>query len=109
MPHNYFLADVHQLHPLERDLGAGMLALRMLYSSLCNSRRSYSTFLNSMNPCLLKSIRPLDVLYFWRQAAGIPEGTPWMAVFAVDVVCMATTEKTAFFVWRLHIAFVLLA
>lgn len=85
---HYVCADLNGLYPLEQGLGnAGVLALRMLYSSVCHSKNPYGMFLTSMDPHLLRSIQPLDVLYFWQQAARVAEGTPWMAVFAVDEVC----------------------
>ena len=90
------VADLQEVHPLEEALGwhaSGVLALRMLYSSVCNSQSSYSRFLHDMDPRLRCAVEPLDVLYFWRQSGGIEEGTPWMAVFAVDEVCMSTTDN----------------
>lgn len=44
-------------------------------------------FWTAWSLCFLQSIEPQDVLFLWRQAEGIQEGTPWMAVFAVDEVC----------------------
>ena len=46
-----------------------------------------------MDPRLRRSVEPLDVLYFWRQAGGIEEGTPWMAVFALDEVCVVNKDN----------------
>lgn len=89
------VADLQQLHPLEETLGghvSGVLALRMLYSSVSNSQASYHSFLTGMDRCLRHSLEPLDVLYFWKQAGAIGAGIPWMAVFAVDEVCMHLLE-----------------
>lgn len=87
--------NLQQLHPLEETLGgnvSGVLALRMLYSSVCsNSQPTYHSFLTGMDRCLRHSLEPLDVLYFWHQAGAIGAGTAWMAVFAVDEVCMRST------------------
>lgn len=95
---NNVVAELQGLHPLEEELGArvsSVLALRMLYSSACDSQSTYSSFLRGMDPRLRRSIEPLDVLYFWRQAGGIEEGTLWMAVFAVDeVIMLIQTTKT---------------
>lgn len=89
-------ADLNVLDPLGVQLGAHIgcvLALRMLYSSLSrSSHRTYSSFLHDMGPQLRCFIEPLDVLYFWRQAAGIQDGTPWMAVFAMDEVSVLITD-----------------
>ena len=46
-----------------------------------------------MDPSVRRSIEPLDVLYFLRQAGAIVEGRQWMAVFAVDEVCMLATDN----------------
>lgn len=90
------LQSSNQLHPLEEALGvhsSSVLALRMLYSSLSRSSdRYYNSFLYDMDPRFRRSIQPLDVLYFWRQAGGIEEGTPWMAIFAVDQVSMQVAD-----------------
>lgn len=75
------------LHPLELKLGVqscSILALRMLYSST-PGREPYSTFLHNMDP-RLHCIEPIDVLHFWKEVGQIPDGIPWMAVFAVDEV-----------------------
>lgn len=97
-------ADLSVLDPLEVRLGAHtgcVLALRMLYSSLSRSSHStYSSFLHEMGPQLRCFIEPLDVLYFWRQAAGIEEGTPWMAVFAVDEVSVLITDTQDYWLHR---------
>ncbi|KAL3156272.1 hypothetical protein ABBQ32_012545 [Trebouxia sp. C0010 RCD-2024] len=81
-------SDLQQLHPLEENLGgnvSGVLALRMLYSSVCsNSEPTYHSFLTGMDRRLRHSLEPLDVLYFWQHAGAIGAGTAWMAVFAVD-------------------------
>ena len=76
---------------MEETLGgtvSGVLALRMLYASVSDSRPSYHRFLTGMDRSLRHSLEPLDVLYFWQHAGAIGSGTPWMAVFAVDEVCM---------------------
>lgn len=87
------VVDLQRLHPLEETLGGnGVLALRMLYSSVSsNSQPTYHGFLTGMDPRLQQSLEPLDVLYFWQRAGAIAAGTPWMAVFAVDEVCMRST------------------
>ena len=89
------VADLQQLHPLEEELGAsvsGVLALRMLYSSVSSdSQPPYDSFLRGMDNSLRRSLQPLDVLYFWQQAGAIGAGTTWMAVFAVDEVCWPTS------------------
>ncbi len=90
------VADLQQLHPLEETLGenvSGVLALRMLYSSVSsNSQPAYHSFLTGMDRRLRHSLEPLDVLYFWQKAGAIGAGTAWMAVFAVDEVCMRSTR-----------------
>ncbi len=90
------VADLQQLHPLEESLGPhiiSVLALRMLYSSVsANSQPTYDSFLTGMDRHLRHSLEPLDVLYFWQQAGAIGAGTAWMAVFAVDEVCMQSTR-----------------
>ena len=88
------VADLQRLHSLEETLGpSGVLALRMLYSSVSsNSQPSYHSFLTGMDRCLRHSLEPLDILYFWQQAGAIGAGTSWMAVFAVDEVCMQSTR-----------------
>lgn len=66
-----------------------VLALRMLYSSVCsNIQLSYHSFLTGMDRGLRHSLEPLDVLYFWQHAGAIGVGTTWMAVFAIDEVYM---------------------
>ena len=91
------VAELQLLHPLEKKLGAnvsGLLALRMLYCSVSSkSHLSYHRFLTGMDRCLLHSLEPLDVLYFWQQAGAIGVGTAWMAVFAIDQVCMQSTWR----------------
>lgn len=78
--------------PLGQD-ASGVLALRMLYSSVyLKSGLTYNSFLTGMDRRLLHSLEPLDVLYFWQQAGEIGAGTTWMAVFAVDEVCMQSTR-----------------
>ena len=92
----WIVVDLRQLHPVEEILGgnvSGVLALRMLYSSVCsNSQLPYHSFLTGMDRRLLHSLEPLDVLYFWQQAGAIGAGTAWMAVFAVDEVCIPSTS-----------------
>lgn len=85
----WIVADLQQLQPLEERLGgsfSGMLALHMLYCSVCsNSQPSYHSFLTGMDCRLRHSLEPLDVLHFWQQAGAVAAGTPWMAIFAVDL------------------------
>jgi len=66
-----------------------ILALRMLFSSVCKGSQwseSYDLFMHQLEPRLLASLQPLHVLQFWQRAANIQHGKHWLAVFAIDQV-----------------------
>lgn len=64
-----------------------ILAWRMLYSSVAKDNWPlYSDFLEGMDPRLRQSLKPMDVLHFWKRVGGFAADEPWMVVFAVDEV-----------------------
>lgn len=87
-----------RLHDLEASLGSAnptILALRMLYSSVCRHGPwyDYGDFLAGMRP----SLQPLHVLHFWQAAAGVGDTEHWLAVLTLDevgmVVALCPPEK----------------
>eukprot|EP00898_Chlorokybus_atmophyticus_P002411 jgi/Chlat1/3170/Chrsp22S00248 len=66
-----------------------MLALRMLYASVreSNTWPDYQSFVSALaahEPALKRTLTARAVLQFWQTTAGISEGTPWLAVLAID-------------------------
>ncbi|KAK9806221.1 hypothetical protein WJX72_005830 [[Myrmecia] bisecta] len=89
--------DLARLHHLEVPLGSDnptILALRMLYSSVCQLGpwEDYGRFLMAMRPQLRESLQPLDVLHFWQAAAGVGDAEHWLAAFTLDEVGAAQPE-----------------
>lgn len=89
----FWRADLEHLHNLEAPLGIDnptILALRMLYSSVCRHGpwADYGQFLMAMRPQLRASLQPLDVLRFWQAAAGVGDAEHWLAAFVLDEVSM---------------------
>ncbi|KAK9817896.1 hypothetical protein WJX72_003924 [[Myrmecia] bisecta] len=89
--------DLARLHYLEESLGSAnptILALRMLYSSVCQLGpwEDYGEFLEDMQPQLRASLRPMHVLHFWQAAAGVGDAEHWLAAFTVDEVGAAQPE-----------------
>ena len=84
--------ELVRLHWVEKELGHAsptILALRMLYISLQQPpAQGYHASLNQLDLRLLKVLTPMHILYFWRTAGNIRPGQPWMAVIAVDEVCV---------------------
>ena len=86
-------AGLARLHHLEESLGSAsptILALRMLYSSVCQLGHweDYGEFLEDMQPRLRASLRPMHVLHFWQAAAGMGGAEHWLAAFTLDEVGM---------------------
>ncbi|KAK9805633.1 hypothetical protein WJX72_009136 [[Myrmecia] bisecta] len=89
--------DLARLHYLEESLGSAnptILALRMLYSSVCQLGpwEDYGEFLEDMQPQLRASLRPMHVLHFWQAAAGVGDAEHWLAAFTLDEVGAAQPE-----------------
>ncbi|KAK9818175.1 hypothetical protein WJX72_008251 [[Myrmecia] bisecta] len=89
--------DLARLHHLEVPLGSDnptILALRMLYSSVCQLGpwEDYGEFLENMQPQLRASLRPMHVLHFWQAAAGVGDAEHWIAAFTLDEVGAAQPE-----------------
>ncbi|KAK9809263.1 hypothetical protein WJX72_012314 [[Myrmecia] bisecta] len=84
--------DLARLHYLEESLGSAnptILALRMLYSGVCQLgpwKQDYGRFLMAMRPQLRETLQPLDVLHFWQAAAGVGDAEHWLAAFTLDEV-----------------------
>ncbi|KAK9805558.1 hypothetical protein WJX72_005013 [[Myrmecia] bisecta] len=84
--------DLARLHYLEESLGSAnptILALRMLYSGVCQLgpwKQDYGRFLMAMRPQLRETLQPLDVLHFWQAAAGVGDEEHWLAAFTLDEV-----------------------